>query len=131
MLNYGKKYSSFIRYRSASSFFISFNIVWNVFISNQISCGMYRIKINITGFFIFLKSLSREINYKDSVKYNKTITTIGQTIYCYCFILTFVNWLKAVNDTSNILFLLRINCELSVLESVKCVEIYNNRFIIL
>lgn len=131
MLNYGKKYSSFIRYRSASSFFISFNIVWNVFISNQISCGMFRIYIYITEFFIFLKSLSREINYKDSVKYNKTITTIGQTIYCYCFILTFVNWLRAVNDTSNILFLLRINCELSVLESVKCVEIYNNRFIIL
>lgn len=54
----------------------------------HVECFAY---IYITEFFIFLKSLSREINCKDSVKYNKTITTIGQTIYCYCFILTFVN----------------------------------------
>lgn len=35
---------------------------------------MRRIKINITGFLIFLRSLLKKIHYKDSVKCNKTIT---------------------------------------------------------
>lgn len=104
MLNYGKNILRLFTIHSPVKVrsFVAFNIAIEMNLSViNFSCGMYCIKINIYRIFhssTFSKRLIRitrlllrEINYKDIVKYNKTIAIRRTIYYCYCFILNFVN----------------------------------------